>query len=930
MSEFATHRKELLSDWDKFSLWFSTAPSCSRCERLSLPGAMPNSKKNVGCSSCLDKKVACPRKSSYLFDLTKDSFFSSWAEFDKAEDALKIRKFRATRSAQNPIPGPLPLPLPVPFSVSLPLPLLEPLFLPGTSNPVPSVEGSTGRHPGSRRAYKWCPVDDRQADLFEPKPSPSPNGLLLLLNFFSFRSIFEAFWRDATPTRRYHRHRHRIGQTGVVLRLCHSRRQQQQHNNNNNVEVVKFGRTAHPTKCPWQWARQCKGQHQHWQYRWEVLFAAKFVSTWRLESLIHEHFKHAGAWLGPSKCGFCPVSHLEKYNYRRCGGRDAVVEVVETYLRRLRWVIVSTMHGVWIMPRRGEFIGLPGFEGINTLARVVYSAQTKVAEPPSSPANLAFQVFPNTRSSGPSRHMCLYRACKNYMWDHWRTEPLLRASGPWDQERQDEASGPRGETCRPSDEIVGPSTGSSRHAICSPDSGAGLGLGLAGGGWYDWGPHVHPGRTRRTASSSSPGSSSCWVYALGASGLCGGAASRLSLSFGAVVEGEGTHTHKRRREPRAIAVNVDDPVDVHCSFGGHGGLGRGSAHSLPSHSLRIQLCISLAPMQAALFVTSRSNPACLQCPTVPTLHAQVHALSLAPACLYFCIVSRALEKRKGTTHLWKESTRAECKYCIDPDICPPACPRAEMPKLPTRASRKLATMPSSRKNTCIGASIPAQTRPVKVHVPSCTPSSRHTERIRDGTPTCACRRVRILLCVRRPPPRAAIKLDPDVGVECVDPAAPVEAGTVGKAVRFGMGWGPCQTTGCARRKRGALWQARWQWEHLHKGAYTPKRWREPHTVALNVDDPRFSAWADNTGLSEQEVRAKAEESRRSLGCVRGGGIGPAGVQEGHRSYLRVPAKTRSVYWRLPSVVLAPTEQGTSARGAAYWAGPQRGLHTPKS
>ncbi|KAJ7615799.1 hypothetical protein B0H17DRAFT_1152771, partial [Mycena rosella] len=147
--------------------------------------------------------------------------------------------------------------------------------------------------------------------------------------------------------------------------------------NNDDAEVVKFGRTAHPTKRPRQWVRQYKGQHQHWQYHWEVPFAVKFISTWRLESLIHEHFKRAGAWLGPSKCGFCPVSHLDKYDYCRCGRRDAMVEVVETYLRRLSCVIVSTMRGICIMPRRGEFIGLPGFEGIN-----------KWLNPP---ANLAFQ-----------------------------------------------------------------------------------------------------------------------------------------------------------------------------------------------------------------------------------------------------------------------------------------------------------------------------------------------------------------------------------------------------------------------------------------------------------------------------------------------------------------------------------------------------------
>ncbi|KAJ7615808.1 hypothetical protein B0H17DRAFT_1299626 [Mycena rosella] len=851
MSEFATHRKELLSDWDKFSLWFSTAPSCSRCERLSLPGAMPNSKKNVGCSSCLDKKVACPRKSSYLFDLTKDSFFSSWAEFDKAEDALKIRKFRATRSAQNPIPGPLPLPLPVPFSVSLPLPSA------GTA-----VSSSDQPIPGP--------------SVFSEIPDP---GLFTQGTSNPVPSFSRHFWRDATPTRRYHdQPPSPLDKPGSFYDFVILDDNNNNNNNNNNVEVVKFGRTAHPTKCPWQWARQCKGQHQHWQYRWEVLFAAKFVSTWRLESLIHEHFKHAGAWLGPSKCGFCPVSHLEKYNYRRCGGRDAVVEVVETYLRRLRWVIVSTMHGVWIMPRRGEFIGLPGFEGINTLARVVYSAQTEVAEPPSSPANLAFQVFPNTRSSGPSRHMCLYRACKNYMWDHWRTEPLLRASGPWDQERQDEASGPRGETCRPSDEIVGPSTGSSRHAICSPDSGAGLGLGLAGGGWYDWGPHVHPGRTRRTASSSSPGSSSCWVYALGASGLCGGAASRLSLSFGAVVEG-GRHVGAEDADDdidAGIPTNADaspapslsvcvgrvdkffggddcEDLDFCLSFGGHGGLGRGSAHSLPSHSLRIQLCISLAPMQAALFVTSRSNPACLQCPTVPTLHAQVHA------------------------HI----------------------PRPRMSVLSTREKE-------------------GNYAPVEQSL--LAPSGR--------TPTCACRRVRILLCVRRPPPRAAIKLDPDVGVECVDPAAPVEAGTVGKAVRFAYGVGPVSDNRVRKKEEGCA-------------------------VAGEV---AVGASAQGIEVTRRPVASrKSAPKRRSpggrWGASEGGGIGPAGVQEGHRSCLRVPAKgievtilgfvvvdvemehalwgalrryrRGAVYWRLPSVVLAPTEQGTSARGAAYWAGAQR-------
>ncbi|KAJ7688541.1 hypothetical protein B0H17DRAFT_1135514 [Mycena rosella] len=179
-----------------------------------------------------------------------------------------------------------------------------------------------------------------------------------------------------------------------------------------NAKVVKFGRMAYPARRRQQWARQCRGQPQRWQYRWEVPFTAKlgasisfyFPSSCNssVESLIHEHFKRAGAWLGPSKCEFCPVSHCEKYEYRRCGGRDTVIEVVEAYLRRLGWLYYRT-------PRQGEFMDLTGNswtggERINafnrTLTSVVLRQNRSCWRPPCVP-----RFFnPNCRWSGLSAH----------------------------------------------------------------------------------------------------------------------------------------------------------------------------------------------------------------------------------------------------------------------------------------------------------------------------------------------------------------------------------------------------------------------------------------------------------------------------------------------------------------------------------------------
>ncbi|KAJ7687016.1 hypothetical protein B0H17DRAFT_1203865 [Mycena rosella] len=98
-------------------------------------------------------------------------------------------------------------------------------------------------------------------------------------------------------------------------------------------DVVKYGRSNNPLRRRQEWVRQCKGQDQHWRYCWEVPFAAKF------EKLIHEHFKCAGAWLGPSPCSCCPVTHREKFDLEQCGGMEAVIRVIEAYLHRLGWPV---------------------------------------------------------------------------------------------------------------------------------------------------------------------------------------------------------------------------------------------------------------------------------------------------------------------------------------------------------------------------------------------------------------------------------------------------------------------------------------------------------------------------------------------------------------------------------------------------------------
>jgi hypothetical protein len=117
---------------------------------------------------------------------------------------------------------------------------------------------------------------------------------------------------------------------------------------------LKVGRAVDVPKRRVQWGRKCKGQRQKWVCYWEVPFAAKFgawsfffffhlCSVNRLaEALIHAHFKKAGAGNHPKPCDFCrtQTKHIEKFDAKGCGGVLGVKQVVEMYLRLLKWPIV--------------------------------------------------------------------------------------------------------------------------------------------------------------------------------------------------------------------------------------------------------------------------------------------------------------------------------------------------------------------------------------------------------------------------------------------------------------------------------------------------------------------------------------------------------------------------------------------------------------
>ncbi|KAJ7429055.1 hypothetical protein B0H11DRAFT_1946271, partial [Mycena galericulata] len=100
--------------------------------------------------------------------------------------------------------------------------------------------------------------------------------------------------------------------------------------------ILKLGRAKEPRKRRSQWARQCRGERHCWlPYYWEVPFYKKF------EKIIHYHFKAAGAWVVPHRCRFCTVRHQEKFGLKACGGVRGLVRVVEYYLGRLNWPVIS-------------------------------------------------------------------------------------------------------------------------------------------------------------------------------------------------------------------------------------------------------------------------------------------------------------------------------------------------------------------------------------------------------------------------------------------------------------------------------------------------------------------------------------------------------------------------------------------------------------
>ncbi|KAJ7658468.1 hypothetical protein B0H17DRAFT_1213214 [Mycena rosella] len=58
------------------------------------------------------------------------------------------------------------------------------------------------------------------------------------------------------------------------------------------------------------------------------------------ETIMHEHFKRAGAWIRPEECDWCTVNHREKFDYEKCGGRRGIIQVAEGYLGLLGWPVI--------------------------------------------------------------------------------------------------------------------------------------------------------------------------------------------------------------------------------------------------------------------------------------------------------------------------------------------------------------------------------------------------------------------------------------------------------------------------------------------------------------------------------------------------------------------------------------------------------------
>ncbi|KAJ7709980.1 hypothetical protein B0H17DRAFT_1030065 [Mycena rosella] len=169
--EFAPRCKALISDRPAFCSWFATAPVCGRCCRLALTCVLAPDTSNLGCSPCLTSKVACPHKLSYLFDFTKETFFSSRSDFDAAQENLKVHRPRAVRHGgpQKLIPSSVPVPVPIPIAVPIPIPALPPLSLPSISVPPP-VSAPVPPILDPQVQLTALITDARPIDIFQRKP----------------------------------------------------------------------------------------------------------------------------------------------------------------------------------------------------------------------------------------------------------------------------------------------------------------------------------------------------------------------------------------------------------------------------------------------------------------------------------------------------------------------------------------------------------------------------------------------------------------------------------------------------------------------------------------------------------------------------------------------------------------------------------------
>ncbi|KAJ7645718.1 hypothetical protein B0H17DRAFT_1148374 [Mycena rosella] len=101
---------------------------------------------------------------------------------------------------------------------------------------------------------------------------------------------------------------------------------------------IKLGRAQCPPKRQKQWQRQCRGQVQDWWFWYAVPDATKL----RLSFICISNWRGPG-WTRAMR--LLPVKHQEKFDYEACGGKRGIERVVEYYLGKLGWPIVSIRWG---------------------------------------------------------------------------------------------------------------------------------------------------------------------------------------------------------------------------------------------------------------------------------------------------------------------------------------------------------------------------------------------------------------------------------------------------------------------------------------------------------------------------------------------------------------------------------------------------------